>query len=185
MIIETERLILRPWKPTDAESLYRYASDPRVGPRAGWPPHASVEESAEIIRTVFAQEGVFALTLKGDDETIGCVGIVCGSKSNFPEIDDDEGEIGYWLAVPFWGRGLVPEAMRAIIDYGFRTMGLRQLWCGYFDGNTQSQRAQEKCGFRHHHTSASVPVPLLGEERTEHVSLLTRGDWERSGQGIQ
>lgn len=185
MIIETERLVLRPWKAADAECLYRYASNPHVGPRAGWPPHRSVGESAEIIRTVFARPGVFALTLKGNDEPIGCVGIVCGAESNFPEIGDDEGEVGYWLGVPFWGRGLMPEAVSAIVDYGFRAMGLRRLWCGYFDGNEQSRRVQEKCGFRPHHTSVSVPVPLLGEERTEHVCLLARTDWELLNQGIQ
>ena len=53
-IIETARLILRPWKEDDAESLFRYAHDPEVGPIAGWPPHTSVENSLEIIRTVFS-----------------------------------------------------------------------------------------------------------------------------------
>ena len=49
MILETERLILRPWDESDAEDLYRYASDPAVGPIAGWPVHTSVENSREII----------------------------------------------------------------------------------------------------------------------------------------
>ena len=54
MQLATERLILRPWAETDAEDLYRCAKDDRVGPIAGWPPHSSVDDSAEIIRTVFA-----------------------------------------------------------------------------------------------------------------------------------
>lgn len=54
MTIETERLILRPWLETDAGALFRYASDPDIGPIAGWEPHTSVENSLEIIRTVFA-----------------------------------------------------------------------------------------------------------------------------------
>ena len=54
MTLYTERLILRPWEETDAESLYEYAKDPRVGPIAGWPIHSSVENSREIIRHAFA-----------------------------------------------------------------------------------------------------------------------------------
>lgn len=172
-IIETERLILRPWRLSDAESLYRYASDDRVGPVAGWPPHRSVQESEEIIRTIFMQDGVFAVTLKGDDTAIGCIGLLCGDKSNF-QISEREGEISYWIGVPFWGRGLIPEAIRAIIDYGFNTLGLHTLWCGYFDGNEKSRRAQEKCGFRHHHTNAPAYFPLTDDIRVEHVSILER-----------
>ena len=54
MILETERLILRPWREEDADDLYIYASDPDIGPPAGWPPHTSVESSREIIRTVLS-----------------------------------------------------------------------------------------------------------------------------------
>ena len=92
MELTTERLLLRPWKESDAESLYQYAKDERVGPIAGWPAHRSVEESREVIRDVFMQEGVFAVTLKGDDTTIGCIGVIRGAKSNFP-ISEDEGEV--------------------------------------------------------------------------------------------
>ena len=52
MILKTNRLILRPWEESDAENLYRYASDPKVGPIAGWPVHTSVENSLDIIRNV-------------------------------------------------------------------------------------------------------------------------------------
>ena len=51
--LSKERIRLRPWLESDAPTLFKYASDPEVGPRAGWPPHKSVEESLEIIRTVF------------------------------------------------------------------------------------------------------------------------------------
>ena len=59
--METERLCLRPWRESDAEVLYRLASDPEVGPRAGWPPHQSVEESREIILTVFNNDTTWAI----------------------------------------------------------------------------------------------------------------------------
>mgnify|MGYP001026852350 CR=1 FL=1 len=176
MIFETERLILRPWRLSDAESLYRYASDDRVGPPAGWPPHKSVEESREIIRTVFMQDGVFAVTLKGCDDAIGCVGLIRGAKSNFP-IGDDEGEISYWIAVPFWGQGYIPESVREMIRYGFEDLGLKTLWCGYFDGNDKSRRVQEKCGFRYLRTNAPAYFSLTDDVRTEHVCILTAADY--------
>ena len=69
--METERIILRPWRESDAEVLYRWASDPDVGPRAGWPPHQSVEESLEIIRTVFRDAtNTWAIELKETGETM-------------------------------------------------------------------------------------------------------------------
>ena len=80
--METERILLRPWQDSDAETLFKYASDPEVGPRAGWPPHKSVEESLEIIRTVFNAEGMWAVIWKESGEAIGCVGyksILCST----------------------------------------------------------------------------------------------------------
>lgn len=177
MILETERIVLRPWRETDAEALYEYAKDDRVGPAAGWPVHKSVEESREIIRTVFALEGVFAVTLKGHDKAIGCIGVTCGANSNFP-IPDDEGEISYWIGVPFWGQGLIPEAMRRVIRYSFEDLHLKQLWCGYFDGNEKSKRAQEKCGFKYHHTNEKTYFPLVDDYLIEHVCILTNEDYK-------
>lgn len=176
MELITERIILRPWRETDAESLYEYAKDEQIGPIAGWPVHQSVEESREIIRTVFAQDEVFAVALKETDKAIGCIGVVCGARSNLP-IGEDEGEVSYWIGVPYWGRGLIPEAMCEVIRYAFEDLGLLNLWCGYFDGNEKSKRAQEKCGFRYHHTCERKYYPLTDDYRIEHVSLLTREDW--------
>ena len=66
--METERILLRPWQDSDAEALFKYASDPDVGPRAGWPPHKSVEDSLEIIRTVFNAEEMWAVIWKESGE---------------------------------------------------------------------------------------------------------------------
>ena len=70
-MIETERLILRPWREEDAGTLYKYASDPEIGPIAGWPPHTSVENSLEIIRTVFNAPETYAVALKETGEPVG------------------------------------------------------------------------------------------------------------------
>ena len=75
MVLQTKRLILRPWKETDAESLYEYAKSPEVGPIAGWPPHKNVEESLNIIRTVFGGQECYAICLKEDNIAIGAIWI--------------------------------------------------------------------------------------------------------------
>jgi len=176
MILETERLVLRPWKASDAENLYRYAKDERIGPIAGWLPHQSIEESAEVIRTIFAQDGVFAVTKKENDIAIGCIGLILGAKSNFP-ISESEGEISYWIGVPYWGNGLIPEAVKEVVRYGFEDLRLISIWCGYFDGNEKSKRAQEKCGFRHHHVDTNRYYESINDIRTEHISRITKEEW--------
>ena len=76
--IVTERLILRPWQESDAESLYKYARDPEIGPIAGWPPHTSVEDSLNVIRTVFSAPETYAVVLKETGEPVGSAGIMDG-----------------------------------------------------------------------------------------------------------
>ena len=89
MIMETERLILRPWEMTDAVALFQYASDPRIGPNAGWPPLKDIEESQKIIELILSNWGFFAIVLKETNEIVGCINILIGESSNF-EIADDE-----------------------------------------------------------------------------------------------
>lgn len=177
MRLETKRMILRPWRESDAESLYAYAKDPAVGPAAGWPVHTGVENSRQIIRDVLSAEETYAVTLKGEgDRAVGSVGLLRGAASNLA-LGHREAEIGYWIGVPYWGQGLIPEAVEALIRHAFEDLGIELLWCGYFDGNEKSKRAQAKCGFTYHHTNQNVPCPLMGDIRTEHVSCLPKAQW--------
>ena len=104
MQLATERLILRPWAETDAEDLYRYAKDDRVGPIAGWPPHSSVDDSAEIIRTVFSAPETYAVCLKEDNRAIGSIGLMIGARSD-KEIPDTEGGNRLLDRCPVLGQG--------------------------------------------------------------------------------
>ncbi len=176
MILTTTRMILRPWRENDAPALYECAKDPAVGPIAGWPPHTSVKDSLNVIKTVLcnpAREETFALTLKNTDFPIGCVGLRVGKQSSL-NIAENEGEIGFWLGTPYWGAGLMTEAAKEIIRYGFEEKKLSSIWSGYYDGNERSKRVQEKCGLQYRYTVARKPVPLLNEIRTEHVTCLTK-----------
>lgn len=179
MILETKRLLLRPWCEEDAENLYKYASDPDVGPMAGWPVHTSVQNSREIISQVLSVAETYAVCLKEDNKAIGCISLKFGDSTDMTD-REDECELGYWLGKPFWGQGIIPEAANELIRHGFEDLGLRAIWCGYYDGNVKSKRAMEKCGFRYHHTTEGLEVSLLGEIRTCHATLLTKEDWLRN-----
>jgi len=176
MILETERLILSPWQESDAEELFKYASDPRVGPIAGWPVHTSVENSLEVIRNVLSKPETYAVVLKSTGKVVGSVGLMIGATGNLG-LPEDEAEVGYWLGVPYWGQGLIPEAVEEILRYGFEDLKLKKIWCGHFEGNLKSKRVQEKCGFVYQYTKENIPWPLLNDIRTEHVSVLTKERW--------
>lgn len=176
MSLSTSRLILRHWQEGDAESLYHYAKDPRVGPIAGWAPHQTVAESLEIIRTIFHHPQVYAVTLKETGEVIGCVGLLAQAEANF-KIGSNDAEVAYWLGVAHWGQGIIPEALTELIRYSFEYLELDNLWCGYFDDNFQSHRAQEKCGFLHQRTEYNKFNTFLQDYRTEHITCLTKADW--------
>ena len=103
-ILTTPRLLLRPFREGDAAELYDYAKDPRVGPIAGWPPHTSVENSLEIIRTVFSAPNVFAVADRESGRVIGSAGFVGEHRNELPSPDD---ELGYALSPAFWGQGPV------------------------------------------------------------------------------
>ena len=174
MILETKRLILRPWEESDAEECYKYAKDPRVGPIAGWPVHTSVENSRKVIRDVLMVSETYAIVLKETGLPIGSIGLHFHSGLAKKE---DEAELGYWLGVPFWGQGLVPEAGEEMLRHAFEDLKLVRLWCGYFDGNVKSKRVQEKLGFKYQGMDEAVNVPQMGEIRKGHSNLLTREDW--------
>lgn len=171
--METERLILRRWVESDAETLFKYASDPEVGPRAGWPPHQSVEESREIINGIFSGEGMWAVELKETGEPIGCVGYLTAECSNLP-IADDEAEVGYWIAKPYWNQGICTEAMKAIVDYCFKTKGFKKLWGDYFPNNPASGKVMEKCGFSDTGRTTTCPNLEVGSDQPVRILCLKR-----------
>lgn len=175
-IMETERLILRRWRESDAEDLYKNASDPAVGPIAGWPVHQNIEESGKIIRTVFCGEEAYAICLKQDNRAVGAIELKLRGRSHLIE-NDDECELGFWLGKSFWGQGLMPEAVHEMLRHAFQDLGMNKVWCGYYDGNVNSKRVQEKTGFRYRRRIRDKDVPLLQEKRTEHINCITKEEW--------
>ena len=177
MILQTDRLILRPWAEDDAEECYKYANDPDVGPSAGWPVHTDVDNTRQVIRDILAVPETYAVVLKETGLPIGSVGLHFNTEL---AKKDDEAELGYWVGKPYWGRGLIPEASREMLRHAFEDLSLERVWCGHFEGNEKSRRVQEKLGFRYQWTSEEMPVPQMGDTRTDHVRLMTNEDWVRA-----
>lgn len=135
--------------------------------------HTSVENSREIIREVLSADGTYAVVLKSTGKPVGCAGLTVSEACNMP-VPEDEGEIGCWLGTPYWGQGIIPEAVKELIRYGFEELGLKRIWYAYFDGNEKSKRVAEKCGFRYHHTNRDLEWKLLNKTVTEHVYVLEK-----------
>ncbi|MDR1011380.1 MAG: GNAT family N-acetyltransferase [Opitutaceae bacterium] len=152
MVLQTKRTILRHWHENDAEALYNIASDPKVGLNAGWEPHTSVEYSREIIRKIFSGKESYAIILKETNELVGCAGFLLGEVKHSKTMGNNDAEAGYWTGVPYWGQGLVPEAMRELIRHGFEDLELDAIWTGHYNGNLQSKRVAGKLGFIYQHT---------------------------------
>lgn len=113
----TDRLILRPFNKDDAKAIYtNWTYDKRVSKYCRWYPHKDILETKQYLKMCMEKEYCFAITLKEKDEPIGCVDVVNINSAGVPEI-------GYVLSYNYWGKGIMTEAVAAIIDELFR--------CGY------------------------------------------------------
>ena len=150
LVIETERLILRPFKQSDLRDFNEYASVPGVGEMAGWKHHETIEKTQEILDLFIQEDKTFAIVFKKNNKVIGSLGVEeYGLEEKLTEFESYYGrEIGYVLSKDYWGKGIMPEAVGAVIHDLFNHLNLDFLICGYYDFNNQSKRVQEKCGFK-------------------------------------
>lgn len=145
-MMETERILLRPWRESDAGALYKYASDPEVGMRAGWPPHQSVDESLDVIKTAFNNDTTWAIVLKATGEAIGAMGYMPEWEMDLPK-RANEPLVGYWVGRPYWNRGICTEALRLMLGHIGQKGVYRSLIGSHYVDNPASGRVMEKCGF--------------------------------------
>ena len=142
--IETERLLLRPFRESDVEAFFKCCQNPNIGNNAGWKPHGSLEESQEILRSVFiSQSGIWAIILKEDGRLIGSVGIIPDPKRENPQAR----MLGYWLDESHWGKGYMTEAVQSVLDYGFNTLQLSLITANCYPHNERSQQVLKRHGF--------------------------------------
>ena len=177
VVLHTKRLTLRPWRQSDLEDFYEYASVDGVGQMAGWNPHRSKAESQSILDKFIAHRKTFAIEYQG--KVIGSIGIEKYDDYKFPDFLDKKcREIGYVLSKDYWGQGIMPEGVKEVIRYLFEDVGLDAIFCGHFLRNHRSQRVQEKCGFKH--VLYDTYKTAIGTLEENEVNVLTREDWEKS-----
>lgn len=146
--LETERLILRPWRVDDVDDFYEYAKNPNVGPNAGWQPHDSKEVSMKILQSFIEKDEVWAIEYKANSKVIGSVGAHADEKRDGVKAR----MIGYVLSEDYWGKGLMTEAVKEVIRYLFEEENYEVISCYHYPFNVQSKRVIEKCGFKYEGT---------------------------------
>jgi [ribosomal protein S5]-alanine N-acetyltransferase len=162
--LETDRLVIRAFDESDAPALFEHAKNPNVTRFTLWDHHKSISDTEMFVRDYARCRYIehtpepLAITLRGDPRPIGAVGCFWASQPNKTM------ELGYWLAEPFWGRGLTAEACRAVVDSAFANHGPRRIQARVIVGNVASVRVLEKIGFQF--------------EGTLRASLFRRGAFE-------
>ena len=175
VILNTDRLVLRPWREADLNDFYEYARVDGVGQMAGWLPHETIDVSREILSHFIDGKRTFALQY--GSKVIGSLGIENYKEDAFPELDPLRGRsIGYVLSKDYWGRGLMPEAVKEVIRYLFQEEKLDFLLISHYDFNQQSRRVIEKCGFGYLKTI--LLQTRYGTTENTLVYLLTKEAWQ-------
>lgn len=174
VIITTERLVLRPWRTSDLDDFFEYASVDGVGQMAGWKPHENKEESLAILNRFIEGKKTFAIEYRG--KVIGSLGVETYNETLFPEYAKLRcRELGFVLSKEYWGQGITPEAVREVLRWLFEEKDLDALFCGHFVWNSQSARVQEKCGF--HEVKRHEFKTRLGTVEDCVTNIITKEEW--------
>ncbi len=160
--LETERLLLRPFRPDDAEPMLRnWAQDPEVTKFLRWRPHTSIEETRRVLASwisCYRDPAYYqwAIVLRSLSEPIGSIGVMSR--------DESAGmlHLGFCLGSPFFGRGYMTEALSSLVTFFFHEVGARRLESYHDPENIASRRVLEKCGFLYERTLIGGDVSNRG-----------------------
>jgi ribosomal-protein-alanine N-acetyltransferase len=150
LVLVTPRLRLRPIQESDVDDLWPYVSDPALPTMMSWAAHTDRSQTLAFIRQVMAAlAGNAGVTwaIEHQGRAMGCVGLD-GLRFEQRAWRIDRAELGYWIAPPLWGQGLMTEAAYAAMCCGFQVIGLHKITSGCIDQNAASRRVIEKLGFR-------------------------------------
>lgn len=145
--LETSRLLLRRMRLDDAEDLFAYASDPAVTRTMTWDTHLSIDDSRAFLAGVVegyerGDHAGWGIEHRDSGKFIGTIGFIEIRQGGYV------GEVGYVLNRHYWGQGLMTEALKAVIDFGFRHMELRRIEAAARVTNVGSYRVMEKAGMQ-------------------------------------
>lgn len=156
IVLETERLILRPFKEVDAIDMYNnWATDEQVTRYVTWPTHKSLDDSKNIINLWIEENKSienyhWAIEVKEDHSVIGTIGLLDVDNRN------ENSEIGYCISRDYWNRGITTEAASAVINYALKEVGFARITARHHVGNNASGRVMEKCGFKYEGTLRKI-----------------------------
>lgn len=142
--LETSRLLLRLFAESDLEDFFECCRNPNLGNNAGWKPHETLEESSDMLRTIFLnQENVWAIVEKESSRLIGSIGLIADPKRE----NSQARMLGYWLKESHWGKGMMKEAVQAVLKYARETLGLELVSAYCYPFNQRSQGVLQGSGF--------------------------------------
>ncbi|MEM9080373.1 MAG: GNAT family N-acetyltransferase [Verrucomicrobiota bacterium] len=174
--LETSRLILRPFSMSDAEEVRRLGGDIRVAEQLSLMPHPYPEGRAEEWISTHEEQFesgedlIFAICEKRSGELMGSMGL-------HPKPDQLRSEVGYWLGVPFWGKGYATEALQEVIRFGFEERGFQRIFASHFATNPASGRVMEKAGMKLEGVSR-WGCSRFGEMKDAVLRAIVKPDWE-------
>lgn len=147
-VLETERLVLRPLRMSDAKDLFAYAKDPEVSRHVLWDTHESVWDSRQFLRAAIRQyrrgfPGSYAITLKQSGRMIGTIGFM------WINTDYKSGEVGYSLSRDYWNRGIMTEALREVVRFGFEELELNRIEAQHEISNPASGKVMAHAGMQY------------------------------------
>jgi RimJ/RimL family protein N-acetyltransferase len=144
LCIRTPGAVLRPWQKEDAPLLVRHADNPRIaaGMRDRFPSPYTIEDARCFIAGSTSPAARLLLAIVVQGEPVGGIGI-----NPLEDVYHGTAELGYWLAEQFWGKGIVTDAVRALVPVAFHQSGIIRIQAGVFSNNPASMRVLEKCGF--------------------------------------
>lgn len=173
--LESERLTLRAWTRFDADALYNYASQPEVGPAAGWMPHSNKAASLRYLEDVLLNNPLaWAIVFKPDNAVIGCINLRTDEKRSAARCY----ALGFSMSRDYWGRGIMPEAAALVIPFAFESLRARLVSCYHYPHNLRSQRVIEKSGFKYEGRLRLCAQLENGEVFDELCYSMTRHDYE-------
>jgi [ribosomal protein S5]-alanine N-acetyltransferase len=169
--IETERLVLRPFRLEDSDEVQRLAGAREIAAGTLEIPHPYPEGAAE--EWISGQE-------RGDSITFAIErvedGALVGAVSLRLEREHERAELGYWIGVPYWGNGYATEASAAAVRHGFTALGLNRIYAFHFATNPASGRVLQKIGMTHEGTRRAHTLKW-GEHLDNECYAVLRGEW--------
>ena len=145
-VLESDRLILRPFIIHDAEDVFCYAKDDDVTRYLTWQSHTNLSETKKVIKEFYMNNtGIYAIELKSEHKCIGCIDLRL-------DIENDKGSFGYVMNKKYWGQGYMSESLNLILDLAFTKLKLNRIESTHYVGNEASGGVMKKCGMQYEGT---------------------------------